>query len=220
MLLHDGLGVPFSFITTQVQNPSAPIDGNFHGVARARDLDARVWLVDAQSLRFLLLAVYFTGSGSDSAAGHGCVLRVAPCDSTAGAPPFGELLPDAFGGAFPAVACGDPRSSSSILARHAAGRSCARIPIRTALQPGHPSVRPCASKSDSFKCASLACPVPAGGFGRISSVGSRSRSVPSPLASCLLPGRSQGQTGRLTVSPGGQPFCLKLPSYSPLDFER
>ena len=69
-------------ITTQVQNPAVLIDGDFRGIARARDLHSRVWLLDAPSLRLLLLAVFCTGSGSVSAAGHGCVLRVAHCLSS------------------------------------------------------------------------------------------------------------------------------------------
>ena len=112
------------------------------------------------------------------------------------------------------------------------------MPSRIALHPGHPWVKPCASKSDCFRYTLCDGPASAGGLGRRPSSGSWLRSRRSPMgrtaAACRCPGRSHGQTGMLTISSGlvhlsgtglllivravvASPFAIKM--YS-LDFIR
>ena len=94
------------------------------------------------------------------------------------------------------------------------------MPSRIALHPGHPWVKPCASKSDCFRYTRFDGPASAGGLGRRASSGSWLRSRRSPngrtAAACLCPGRSHGQTGMLTISLRvGPPFWHRSPSDCP-----
>ena len=108
------------------------------------------------------------------------------------------------------------------------------MPCRNALHPGYPWVKPCASKSDCFRCTLFDGPASAGGLARGASSSSGLRSRRSPMcrsaASCLCPGRSRGQTGTRMMSSGlahlsdtgllqivraGKPLAMKM--YS-LDF--
>ena len=191
-----GWRTPFSIHHHARPESSAHIDG---------DVRPRVWLLDAPSLRLLLFVAFFTGSGSVSTAVRGYVMRVVP-------PPATVLL-ELGASARPAANCSLMRLAArspttsivqclpavAVLLRiseqflHSRAARC-WVALCSALQAWHPSVRPCASKSDCFKCAFFVCPLPGGDFGRSSSSGSRSRSLRSLMgrrsASCLLPSRS------------------------------
>ena len=80
------------------------------------------------------------------------------------------------------------------------------MPSRIALHPGHPSVKPFASKSDCSRYTLFDGPASASGLARRASSGSWLRSRRSPMgrtaATCRCPGWSHGQTGMLTISSG------------------
>ena len=104
------------------------------------------------------------------------------------------------------------------------------MPSRIALHPGHPCLRPCASKPDCFRYTLCDGPASAGSFGRGATSSSWLRSRRSPMgrtaASCPCQGRSYGQTSVLMLSSSllrivraviSSPFAIKM--YS-LDFIR